>query len=328
MIRRPHLDRRAPARSRDVDLAPLRGEADRVLDEVREDLSDLDGIGFHRRELGPDRRPDHDALQRASHPLEHRADHLVDQDRLLGRARARPPASVRDPGGCRRSGSGDPLPPRPCGGRPAAPHRCKWAPSASSPDALALMDASGVRRSWVTEEKRAARSAFASTWSRASRTSPSRGRPLDRERRLRRERLHETELGWGERLLARSPHDASEHRRSPTGRDERDRDRLPRDRSLLVPAVARPTPSGVAMSQLASPKKSRSACARPSRMRPKGSLEMKRSVVLLRKSASVARCSARERSSLTLLTRAPTMSADRRNAMSATTSDACRTASV
>ena len=63
MIGDAHLDGRPPADRRDVDLAPRRGEADRVLDDVRQDLSDLDGVGIHRWKVGSDRRPDHDVFQ-------------------------------------------------------------------------------------------------------------------------------------------------------------------------------------------------------------------------------------------------------------------------
>ena len=95
------------------------------------------------------------------------------------------------------------------------------------------MDASGVRRSWVTDEKRAARSAFASTWSLRLPDLAVQGRPLDRERRLRGERLHQAELGWGERLLARSP----SRRQSPVGARpglQGNRDRMSGSRSLVT----------------------------------------------------------------------------------------------
>ena len=308
----PHLDGRAPARSGDVDLASRRGEAGGVLDEVREDLSDLDGFGVDRRKIRADRRSDDDAFQGASQPLEHRANHLVDQHRL------------RRWNQCPRT--------HPCEIQEVADdqvqvigfldHRAEDIP----PLLVAVVGALGEKTGCARLDGCERRSEVVGDGGEESgpesvrfHLEPSlpdlavQGRPFDRERGLRGERLQQAELGWGERLLARA-RTRSARRRNPTC-DERDRDRCTVGSLPFSPASARPTPFGVAISPLASPKKLRSDSASPSRIRPKGSLEMKRSVVRLRRSASVARCSARERSSRTLLTRAPTMSADRRNAI-------------
>ena len=178
----------------------------------------------------------------------------------------------------------------------------------------------------MTEENRAARRAFASTCSRASRTSPSRV----------------------PRSIASAVCAASVFRRPISGEENgswpvaRTTVSAPNDPDVVTSGIeiaspstapcscasACPTPTGVVMSQLTRPKKPRSDSASSPSERSIAPLAMNRSAVRLRKSASVARRSARDRSSRTLLTRAPTMSPERRNAMRATRSDACRTASV
>ena len=133
----------------------------------------------------------------------------------------------------------------------------------------------------MTEENSAARSAFASTSSRASRTSPSRAA----------------------RSIASAVCAASVFRRPSSGGENgsslaarttvsapNEPDRVTSGIEIVCPATgpglpasALPTPTGVEISQLTSPKKSEERLRQPVEDAPNGSLEMNRSVVRLRK---------------------------------------------